>query len=153
MISGFEGTKQHWQVKIALKYDNNFSFFYFQYTRPSKMDLDLCCQFLHQNNPYLKLGPMKFEMLNSEPEIDLLHDFISDKEIHNLKAAVKDKLVTTPYLIGEIEKKFSKLRVSKIKYINELQDENALKISQKIEMATKFVLFQTLFDSENYQVI
>ena len=117
------------------------------------MDLDLYCQFLHQNNPYLKLGPMKFEMLNSEPEIDLLHDFVSDKEIHNLKAAVKDKLVTTPYLIDGIEKKFSKLRVSKIKYINELQDENALKISQKIEMATKFVLFQTPFDSENYQVI
>ena len=117
------------------------------------MDMDLYCQFLHQNNPYLKLGPLKFEMLNSEPEIDLLHDFISDKEIHNLKAAVKDKLVTTPYLIDGIEKKFSKQRVSKIKYINELQDENALKISQKIEMATKFVLFQTLFDSENYQVI
>ena len=96
---------------------------------------------------------MKFEMLNSEPEIDLLHDFLSDKEIYNLNSAVKDKLVTTPYLVDGIEKKFSKLRVSKIKYINELQDENALKISQKIEMATKFVLFQTLFDSENYQVI
>ena len=96
---------------------------------------------------------MKFEMLNSEPEIDLLHDFVSDKEILTLKAAVKGKLVTTPYLIAGIEKQFSKLRVSKIKYINELQDENTLKISQKIEMATKFVLFQTLFDSENYQVI
>ena len=82
-----------------------------------------------------------------------MHDFVSDKEIHNLKAAAKDKLVTTPYLIDGIEKKVSKHRVSKIKYINELQDENALKISQKIEMATKFVLFQTLFDSENYQVI
>ena len=124
----------------------------FQYTRPSKMDLDLSCQFLHQNNPYLKLGPMKFEMLNGEPEVDLLHDFLSDKEIHKLKAAVKNKLFTTPLLVDGYEKKFSKLRTSKIKYINELIDQNALKISQKIERATKFVLFQTRFDSENYQV-
>jgi hypothetical protein len=116
------------------------------------MDLDLYCQFLHQNNPYLKLGPMKFEMLNSEPEIDLLHDFLSDKEIHKLKATVENKLFTTPLLVDGIEKKFSKLRTSKIKYINELIDQNALKISQRIERATKFVLFQTQFDSENYQV-
>ena len=116
------------------------------------MDLDLYCQFLHQNNPYLKLGPMKFEMLNSEPEIDLLHDFLSDKEIHKLKASVKNKLFTTPLLVDGIEKKFHKLRTSKIKYINELIDQNALKISQRIEKATKFVLFQTRFDSENYQV-
>ena len=116
------------------------------------MDLDLYCQFLHQNNPYLKLGPMKFEMLNSEPEVDLLHDFLSDKEIHQLKEAVKNKLFTTPLLVDGYEKKFSKLRTSKIKYINELLDQNALKISQKIERATKFVLYQTRFDSENYQV-
>ena len=74
------------------------------------------------------------------------------KEIDTLKNSVKDKLITTPYLIDGVEKKFSKQRISKIKYINELLDENAQKISQKIEMATKFVLFKTLFDSENYQV-
>ena len=95
---------------------------------------------------------MKFEMLNIEPEVDLLHDFISDKEINKLKAAVKNKLFTTPLLVDGYEKKFSKLRTSKIKYINELIDQNALKISQKIERATRFVLFQTRFDSENYQV-
>ena len=116
------------------------------------MDLDLYCQFLHQNNPYLKLGPMKYEKLNHEPEVNLLYDFISENEIHKLKVAVKDKLVTTPYLVDGKEKTFSKLRISKIKYINEISDDNARKISQKIEMATQFVLFKTLFDSENYQV-
>ena len=116
------------------------------------MDVGLYCQFLHQNNPYLKLGPMKYEMLNRDPEINLLHDFISDKEIKNVKTSVKGKLLTTPYLLDKKEVKFTKLRISKIKYLNELLDDNMKKISRKIEMATNFILFQNRFDSENYQV-
>ena len=109
--------------------------------------------FLHQNNPYLKLGPMKYEMLNQKPEISLLHDFISDAEIRKIKTAVKGKLVTTPYLVDGKPMKFSKERLSKIKYLTELLDDNVKKISQKIEMATKFTLFQSIYDSENYQVM
>ena len=123
------------------------------------MDVGLYCQFLHKNNPYLKLGPMKYEMLNREPEINLLHNFISNEEIRNVKASVKGKLITTPYLLSDKvtgvpkEVKFSKLRISKIKYLNELLDDNMRKISRKIEMATNFILFQNKFDSENYQVM
>ena len=32
---------------------------------------------------------MKYEKLNHEPEVNLLHDFISKNEIHKLKMAVK----------------------------------------------------------------
>ena len=32
---------------------------------------------------------MKYEKLNHEPEVNLLHDFISKNEIHKLKIAVK----------------------------------------------------------------
>ena len=117
------------------------------------MDINMVCHFLHQNNPYLKLGPMKYEMLNQEPEISLLHDFISFKETTKLKSAVQGKLMTTPYKEDGKEKKFTKSRLSKIKYLNEQLDDNARKISQKIEMATKFVLYKSIFDSENYQVM
>ena len=96
---------------------------------------------------------MKYEMLNQKPEISLLHDFISSKETTKLKSAVQGKLMTTPYTEDGKEKKFTKSRLSKIKYLNELLDDNARKISQKIEMATKFVLYKSIFDSENYQVI
>ena len=32
---------------------------------------------------------MKYEKLNNEPEVSLLHDFISKNEIHKLKMPVK----------------------------------------------------------------
>ena len=96
---------------------------------------------------------MKYEMLNQKPEISLLHDFISFKETTKLMSASKGKLMTTPYKEDGKQKKFTKSRLSKIKYLNERIDDNARKISQKIEMATKFVLYQSIFDSENYQVI
>ena len=32
---------------------------------------------------------MKYEKLNHEPEVNLLHDFISKNEIHKLKIVVK----------------------------------------------------------------
>ena len=130
-----------------------FLFVSFQYERPAIMDIGLYCQLLHQDNPYLKLGPMKYEMLNYDPEISLLHDFISDVEIKKIKTTVKGKLVTTPYLVDGKPMKFSKERLSKIKYLTEHRDNNIKKISQKIEMATKFTLFQNTYDSENYQVI
>ena len=38
---------------------------------------NLKCQWLDHKNPYLRLGPFKFEILHEDPEISILHDLIS----------------------------------------------------------------------------
>jgi hypothetical protein len=45
----------------------------------------LFCFHLHHHNPYLILGPFKYEMLHREIEIGMFHDFATDYEIKNLK--------------------------------------------------------------------
>ena len=41
---------------------------------------DLKCQWLDHKNPYLRLGPFKFEILHKDPEISVLHDLLSLKQ-------------------------------------------------------------------------
>ena len=41
---------------------------------------DLKCQWLDYKNPYLCLGPFKFEILHKDPEISVLHDLVSLKQ-------------------------------------------------------------------------
>ena len=62
--------------------------FYLQ-VRPPDQDKNNKCFYLDQNNPYLRLGPFKYERLHSNPEIGLFHDFASNFEMENLKAKAR----------------------------------------------------------------
>lgn len=124
-----------------------------KFDRPESMNKDLFCRYLHHGNPYLKVGPMKYEMLNRDPEVSLVQDFIHDKEIEYIVNASRDHLYTTPYSVAGKTEYASKYRLSKVHYINEMQDAQARKISDRIELLTGFVLRKTQFDSENYQVM
>ena len=39
------------------------------------------CTFIHHYNPFLKMGPFKFEAKHQNPEIGFFHDFVSTIEI------------------------------------------------------------------------
>ena len=39
------------------------------YEKPAILEKDLKCLWLHHHNPYLKLGPFKFELRHVHPEI------------------------------------------------------------------------------------
>jgi len=45
-----------------------------------KNDL-LHCKFLHHSNPFLKLAPIKFEVIHHQPFRSIFHDFFSIKEV------------------------------------------------------------------------
>ena len=60
---------------------------------------------------------------------------------------------STPYFIKGKSERFSKARTSKIKYLNEILVPEAMVVSKKIELATRFKLYQDMFSSENYQVM
>ena len=101
----------------------------------------------------MKLGPFNFEILSNAPQIGYVHDFISNSEIQQVIADAIPSTKTTPFLVNGDFSDYSRWRTSKVMYINEQHNDNAMKISRKIELITRTQLTKDMYDSENYQVI
>ena len=55
------------------------------FNRPEKLDKYLHCHWLHQNNPFLKVGPFKFEFKHKNPDIGYIHDMVCKAEVERIK--------------------------------------------------------------------
>ena len=111
------------------------------------------CIWLHHNDPYLKLGPFRFEIKHQEPEIGLIHEFASLNETKSIQYRARGQTKSTPYGTYDGSSDFSKQRTSKVMYMNEKLEKEAMVLSKKIELATHFRLYQEDYASENYQVM
>ena len=101
----------------------------------------------------MRIGPFKFELLNKEPSVGLVHDLISNATVEEVKHDAKHTLKATPYSTGSgAYVSYSRWRTSKVTYFNEILNENAQKMSKNVELVTKCILSKDKYDSENYQV-
>ena len=50
------------------------------------------CLLWDRENPYLKLQPLKLEVLLEEPLIHIYHDVVSDKDIEEMKHQAKTQV-------------------------------------------------------------
>ena len=123
-----------------------------QFVRPRYLDKNLKCLFAHHENPFLKLGPFKYELLNKEPSVGFVHDLISDKQAEKLKDDARPTMKTTPYSTVEAFSSYSRWRTSKVRYFNERLNGNAKTISRNIELVTSCTLAKNKHDSENFKV-
>ena len=103
-----------------------------EFTRPAHLDIKTKCQYLHHDHPYLRLGPFKYELLHPTPEIAYLHDFVTLEETEAIKSHASGKLKSTPYTSDSKFSSYSRMRTSKVMYINDNLNPNARKISDKI---------------------
>ena len=87
------------------------------------------------------------------PEVAVVHDFASEKEMDDMIAAAKGKTKSTPYIEHGMDKGFSKKRTSKIMYMNEILTPEAERMSQNIAMLTKLYLKSDQYASENFQIM
>ena len=95
------------------------------------------CILLHHNDPYLRLGPFKLEALNQNPEIAIIHEFVSSEDIKRIKDLARGRMKCTPYYSNDgTEYESSKARTSKIMYMNDYVVPEAMALSRKIEKAT-----------------
>ena len=100
----------------------------------------------------MRIGPFKYELLNKEPSVGLVHDMISNAIVEKVKHDAKHTLKATPYNTGEAYVSYSRWRTSKVTYFNEKLNANAQKMTKNIELVTKCILSKDKYDSENYQV-
>ena len=75
-------------------------FQFFQYKRPSYLEIGLQCMWLDHNDPYLKVGPFKCEEKLKFPEMLIIHNFASKKDAKNVIAESRGKLSVTPLYSG-----------------------------------------------------
>ena len=60
------------------------------------------CVFLHHQDPFLKMGPFKYEYLNKGPNVGLVHDLTSKKTIEKIKLNARHSIyirTVRPYLL------------------------------------------------------
>ena len=108
-----------------------------QFKRDAFVEKNLKCLWVHHNDPYVRLGPFKYEILHENPEITYIHDLISLNESLNVREGAMGKMKTTPYTVGEYESGFSKGRTSKVMYMNEKLWPEAMVLTRKIQQATR----------------
>ena len=103
------------------------------------------CSLLHHNDPYLKLGPFKFEIKHQEPEIGLIHEFASLNETKSIQYRARGQTKSTPYGTYDGSSDFSKQRTSKVMYMNERLVPEAEVITVKAQQITKLNLYNERF--------
>ena len=117
------------------------------------MNIRCKCHFLHNKNPYLHLAPFKYEKLNDQSEIGLIHDFLSEEECHYVRKISRSKLKSTPYNVGKSRREYSPLRTSKNAMFSDDEDERLGAISRRIKSATRMNTREVYFEeSEKIQV-
>ena len=82
----------------------------------------------------------------------------SESELQKIKKLARDSgnMETTPYLVGgKVLKKssFTKLRTSKVMYMNELLVSEAMALSKKVSQITRYRLKEETYASENFQIM
>jgi len=97
---------------------------------------------LHHNNPYLALGPFKYEERSKDPHIGIFRDFYSDKECNGIIRRAKGNIKSTGYQVADKVKYYTSQRVSKRITIGEKDFRLAQKSSERISLATRWIVHQ-----------
>ena len=130
--------------------------------RSPEYDSHLKCRLIHYHDPYLLLGPFKFEELNLQPFVAIFRDFISDNEVENYIEETEGKMKRSQHSAksgdGSDKQVSTNKRTSKQIWLTEFPDglyqsssESAFKVSVRIRQATMTNCFSA-FGSEHYQV-
>jgi hypothetical protein len=60
----------------------------------------LKCHNLHYCNPYISLGPFKYEVLSRDPHVGMFRDFYSMSETDDLLARARGNIRSTGYQVS-----------------------------------------------------
>ena len=124
--------------------------------RPPEKDIDVKCEHLHYQDPFLRLLPFKLENANTEGNyVAMIHGLMTEQEVERMKNKAKGHMKATPYSVGDENHDFSYKRNSKIKYVSERNDQLARTVTSRLEKALAFKIFtpEYRFSSENYQLM
>ena len=100
------------------------------------------CLLLHYKDPYLVMGPFKYELLSSDPHVGMFRDFMSSVECDSVVTRSRTKIKSTPFEARGRTQYYTTQRVSKRVHITEEQFELAHQSSERISLATNWIVHQ-----------
>ncbi|XP_075974692.1 prolyl 4-hydroxylase subunit alpha-1-like [Anticarsia gemmatalis] len=101
-----------------------------------KMDGRLKCRYLSENHSFLKIAPIKMELIHLNPDIVLCYDVIGDEEIKTLQQMARPILKRTPVRGRYGESRISDFRISKAAEFNDTTSETIARISRCVSHMT-----------------
>ncbi|XP_050744956.1 prolyl 4-hydroxylase subunit alpha-1-like isoform X2 [Drosophila biarmipes] len=97
----------------------------------------LHCFYNHATSPFLRLAPIKTEILSVDPFISLLHGMISPKESALIRSSSKEHILPSNYYSGEVQDfVVGSSRFSKSVWYENSYNEATLKITERLGDAT-----------------
>ena len=111
------------------------------------------CNHLHYHQPYLRLGPFKYELLSSDPHVGMFRDFYSNRECEAVRRRAAGNIKSSPFSAGGRTKYFTTQRVSKRLHLSEDQSSLASQSSKRISLATNWIVDQEPGASDEYNII
>ncbi|XP_017131017.2 prolyl 4-hydroxylase subunit alpha-1-like [Drosophila elegans] len=97
----------------------------------------LYCLYNHVTAPFLRLAPIKTEILSVDPFIVVLHDMVSPKESALLRSSSKKNMIpSSVYHVATKSHEVSTFRLSKFVLYNNSFNEATLKIAERLGDAT-----------------
>lgn len=111
------------------------------------------CRMIHYRDSYLRLGPFKYEQLSEDPHVGMFRDFFSSKECDEVVQRSRGKIKSTSYEARGKTKYYTTQRVSKRVHYTEDQLNVAKTSSDRISLATNWIVHQERHASDEYNVI
>ncbi|XP_061396397.1 prolyl 4-hydroxylase subunit alpha-1-like [Musca vetustissima] len=121
-------------------------------TKPNPSAYELGCRGLYDNKPsqlyciyntttsaFLRIAPLKMEILRLEPYMVLFHDIISDQEILDLQTLARPNLKrATVYSKSESKSVVADKRTSKFSWFQDNTSNTTIRLNQRIRDMTGF---------------
>jgi len=108
---------------------------------------------LHHGDPYLKMGPFKYELLSNDPHVAIFRDIFSRSECDDFIQRARHDLHSTPYQVSGGQKYFTSQRSSKRLHLTEEEFPLAASASDRISQATDWVVSKEPMASDPYSII
>jgi len=109
----------------------------------------LYCVYNCVTAPFLRLAPIKTEILSVDPFVILLHDMVSPKEGALIRSSSKNQILPSETVNAANEFEIAKFRTSKSVWFDSDANEATLKLTQRLGEATGL----DMKHSEPFQVI
>ncbi|XP_023036059.1 prolyl 4-hydroxylase subunit alpha-2-like isoform X3 [Drosophila willistoni] len=108
---------------------------------PALTDAKLYCIYNTTSSPFLRLAPLKMELIGLDPYMVLYHDVISPNEIAELQEMAKPELKrATVYNSTKNTNQFVKTRTAKVAWFLDTFNQLTERLNQRIMDMTNFVL-------------
>ncbi|KAK9505080.1 hypothetical protein O3M35_009222 [Rhynocoris fuscipes] len=117
---------------------------------PASITSKLKCRYVHNNNPYLRLAPLKEEEAYHKPRIILYRQAMDDSEIEVIKRLAQPRLqraTVQNHKTGELETVH--YRISKSAWLTDAESEVVARVSRRVEDMTGL----TTSTAEELQVV